>query len=381
MTRRPSTRASSAPGRTIAASARPPTSSSIASTSIVLPAPVSPVTAVSPVPSTSSMRSMTPRFSMCSSVSISGRPGRTWPSGSGGTDAPPKRTKLAVAADGAQRTTSPSSSAAHRAAVHRAMTRRRSPMHLDLDHLGGVEHERAVEQHVRRRPGVSSRARWRRRHDRAACRQRVRGRARRRRDDQPVGGVVRERFAVDARQQTNGVSGLGLLDDCLVEGPPHQRSPSQSAATSSIIRSSRCQPPASAPATNWSRPRRAPIGLDLGEIAERPEVHAQQRHGCAFEQPDRAEHGAVATEAHDQVGLARRPSLAGRARSSRRRRLVGRHPERECRGLDTTAAPRRAQRPGVGAFVMGDERDAPASPAPCRCRSRGRGTRRCRRRR
>ena len=70
---RPSTRASAHPDRTIEASARPPTSRLIASMSIVFPAPVSPVSAVRPPPSTRSSRSITPRDSMWSSWSISGR--------------------------------------------------------------------------------------------------------------------------------------------------------------------------------------------------------------------------------------------------------------------------------------------------------------------
>ena len=68
-TNRPSTRASVAPGRTIVASARPPMSQSMAVTSIVLPAPVSPVSTVRPGPSRRSTSAMTPRFSMRSSLS------------------------------------------------------------------------------------------------------------------------------------------------------------------------------------------------------------------------------------------------------------------------------------------------------------------------
>src|SRR4249920_545609 len=70
-TNRPSTRASEAPVRTTAGSARPPTSRLIASTSIVLPAPVSPVNAVKPGCSTRSSASITPIDSMCNSWSIS----------------------------------------------------------------------------------------------------------------------------------------------------------------------------------------------------------------------------------------------------------------------------------------------------------------------
>ena len=93
-TNRPSTTASVAPWRTIDGSARPPISSSIASTTSVLPAPVSPVTAVMPGPSTSESSAMTPRSVTASSVStassrtvhrtdvigvVIGRSAGTWP--------------------------------------------------------------------------------------------------------------------------------------------------------------------------------------------------------------------------------------------------------------------------------------------------------------
>src|SRR5262245_58063191 len=68
-TNRPSIEHSSAPCRTMPLSARPPTSSSIASTRSVLPAPVSPVSAVIPGPRTSTSSSITPRLRTASSVS------------------------------------------------------------------------------------------------------------------------------------------------------------------------------------------------------------------------------------------------------------------------------------------------------------------------
>ena len=64
-------------GKTTLASARAPTTRLIASTTIVLPAPVSPVRTVKPSPNARLTRSMTPRFSIASSTSISGRPTRT----------------------------------------------------------------------------------------------------------------------------------------------------------------------------------------------------------------------------------------------------------------------------------------------------------------
>ncbi len=67
--KRPSTRASVAPSRTICGSARPPHRRSSASTIKVLPAPVSPVMTVRPEPRTTRSSAMMPRFSTRSSES------------------------------------------------------------------------------------------------------------------------------------------------------------------------------------------------------------------------------------------------------------------------------------------------------------------------
>ena len=69
----PSTRALPAPVRTMPLSARPPSSSPSAVTTIVLPAPVSPVITVSPGPSLSVEDSMTPSCPIRISSSISAR--------------------------------------------------------------------------------------------------------------------------------------------------------------------------------------------------------------------------------------------------------------------------------------------------------------------
>ena len=65
----PSTYASDAPGRTMPARGLPPSSRSSACASTVLPAPVSPVSTLSPGPSRSSARSISRRFSTRSSSS------------------------------------------------------------------------------------------------------------------------------------------------------------------------------------------------------------------------------------------------------------------------------------------------------------------------
>ena len=65
--------------------------------------------------------------------------------------------------------------------------------------------------------GVSSRARWRGRDDRATGREGVGGRAGGRGHDQPVGGVGREERAVELHPQPHGVAHRGLLEHRLVE--------------------------------------------------------------------------------------------------------------------------------------------------------------------
>ncbi len=98
MSRTPSTRARAAPWRTTDASAREPSSRPSAVTTMVLPAPVSPVTTLSPGPNSSNASSITPSDEIRSSSSIAmnrprpsprggalrhraSRPwaGRTWP--------------------------------------------------------------------------------------------------------------------------------------------------------------------------------------------------------------------------------------------------------------------------------------------------------------
>ena len=83
------------PGPDHGGSARPPSSRLRASTSRVLPAPVSPVSAVMPGPRATVTSSMTPRLRTRSSTSVAhllvptGRPGGTWPGGWRGSPAVP----------------------------------------------------------------------------------------------------------------------------------------------------------------------------------------------------------------------------------------------------------------------------------------------------
>jgi len=87
--KRPSTRARRAPARTTSARARRPRSSSSASTMRLLPAPVSPVIALRPGPSTSSACSKRARSWRLSSTSMAGPGGTLRRSGSGGSRGSP----------------------------------------------------------------------------------------------------------------------------------------------------------------------------------------------------------------------------------------------------------------------------------------------------
>ena len=149
-----------------------------------------------------------------------------------------------------------------------------------------------------------------------------------------------------------GVSGHGLLDDGLVEGSPH---------VDAVDRHVEHHPFVEMPTTGRGAGHDLRQGLvevirfDLREIAERPQVQAQQGHGCSFEQPDRAEHRAVATEAQDQVGLAKWPVARGVGQLECER-ILARHPELDA--MVTTPQLRLERVPaGGGSFVMGDEGD------------------------
>ena len=151
-------------------------------------------------------------------------------------------------------------------------------MHLEADRLARLEHERTVEEHVRRTPASATSARSVGRDDRAARRERVRRRARRRRHDEPVGRVGGEGAAVD-RDRRGARCG------------PAASSPTTASLSASSSRSRarptgrRPRPRASCAPRCRSRrrgtaraPRGARAGSDLGEVAEVAEVHAEDRH-------------------------------------------------------------------------------------------------------
>src|SRR5215207_2709686 len=299
---RPSTRASVAPSRTSPASARPPTRSSTASTRSVLPAPVSPVMAVSPGPSTRLRSATIPRSTTCSSTSIPPLPVGEAEFGLqdlvevAGTERDDARgAGAAPARDGVA-----GGELAQLAAVgredHAAVV-----AHGEAQHLFGGEHQRAVEEHVRRDRSEEQTA-VSRRHDGAACRERVRGGAGGRGDDHAVGRVGGEEGAVDVDLEPHQASGVHLLEHGFVEREPTtlrrayrlDRDLEHHALGDLVV------------ARDETVERVLEVGgLDLGEVAHLPHVHAEHGDARLVGGVDRAQHGAVAAERDHDVEVGR----------------------------------------------------------------------------
>jgi hypothetical protein len=127
----------------------------------------------------------------------------------------------------------------------------------------------------------------------ARRRERVRGRAGRRADDQAVGAQVGDEVAVDLDPQLDHPGGRAAADDHVVEREAlEDASPSRSTWPSSIARcSSSCSPSRIAP-----RRRLVADEGDVGDEAEPALVDADERRAVAGELAGDAEHRAVAAE-------------------------------------------------------------------------------------
>ena len=167
---------------------------------------------------------MMPRFSTRSSTSIGHRSGRsnlafsTWWKSRARRLARRSGSRAAMQVTRSPAPSSPSSrpsSGEHHAAV---------VAHVEAELLAVGEHERPVEQHVRRHRREHEAAQ-RGRRDRAAHRERVRGGAGGRRDDHAVGRVRGERAAVDRHVEPDEVPAALLLQRGLVEREPGARRP------------------------------------------------------------------------------------------------------------------------------------------------------------
>src|SRR6266540_2979867 len=183
------------------------------------------------------------------------------------------------------------------AAVDALDHRRALGQHLEPDHLVGVQHQRAVEDHVRRDRGQQQRVHPRR-DDRAARREAVGGGARRGRDDQPVGRVAREQPLADVDGERGQPFPCGLLEHHVVDGQirgdhlaaDHDPGAQGGAALHPVM-----------PGPDRLQRVGEAVRLDLGEEAEPAEVHAEHGHLRLQHEPERAQQRAVAAEHHHQV--------------------------------------------------------------------------------
>ena len=219
----PETSARSAPWRTTSAPARPPASSCSASTRIDLPAPVSPVSTVSPGRSSSSTASMMAKSRICRCVSMrfSARscrgPSAAWSAAAEVIVAGrvQQRDALARRVRTSRRSAGVKSPSTTPSQVTCAWVSARS-MQAHLDDRGGGDHDRPVREGVRadRRDHQHRQVRL---DDRAAAGERVGGRAGGGGDDDAVAAVGVDEAPVDAGLEVEHAPGLVLLQHHVVE--------------------------------------------------------------------------------------------------------------------------------------------------------------------
>ena len=212
-----------APARTMVGSARPPSTSCSASTTSVLPAPVSPVSTVIPGRTSSDRSSMTPRSRTRSSVSIVAAA-----SAYCSRSASRRNRSSAPKPWGSLRTTRTGRAATRQVTVEPGSRRpiswpsmtsaaARSGAISHRDPLGVGQDQAAVEREVRRHRR-DHHGPQRRREDRPAGREVVRRRPGRRGDEHAVGRVGEDVLAVDGGGEADGVAEVDLLEHDLVEG-------------------------------------------------------------------------------------------------------------------------------------------------------------------
>ena len=205
-----------------------------------------------------------------------------------------------------------------------------------------------------------------RRHDRAARRERVRGGAGRRGDDQAVGRVRGERRAVDRDLRRTSVPAVRFSSTASLSA--HQR-PARRPADSTRDREH--HPLRDRVVAREQAVERGVelVGLDLGEVAELADVDAEDGDAGLVDELDRAQHRAVAAEADHQV-----EPVGERARVDREVREPdavslgsGTRTSTPCSASQSRGVPARA-RPRLGPLVVRDEPDAaarsPARPGP-----------------
>ena len=313
-------------GPTSDASVRPPSSRPTASATIVLPAPVSPVSTFRPGCSASRAARMSTRFATTSSSSISGR---TCRGSAAGTDLGQQR----------ERRRSGASETRDRLARARARARSATPSRItrtaklaravrDLDaRPRGSTSGRAVERvrrHERHAQGLDAPV-----HHRAAGREAVAGRARGRGDDDAVAAELAQIDAVDLPAEAGHAAVRSLETRTSLTAVAERCRALDSTVGSSTTRS-------------WPASARVDGGLELVRSAvvrkpTRPKLTPKTGTPRAGHLLQRAQHRAVAAEHQHQVGA----GCASRRRGSTSTPRLGRQAPRRARAA-SPAAPRAA---------------------------------------
>ncbi len=224
--------------------------------------------------------------------------------------------------------------------------------------LRGVEHQRAVEQHVRRDRGEQE-APDTRRHDRSAGGERIRGGAGGRGDDHAVGGVGGEERAVDLHLETSQPPGVQLLQHRLVQREP-------TAGRRTIRRDvDREHHPLVDLVVAGDEPfeRGVEIGrLDLGEVTQLPHVDAEHRDAGLVDEIDRAQHRAVTAEReHEVEAFGEVVGVVTEVRETARGGVGFRHPHRHLVRREPLGGVR-GERGRGGPVTVRDEPDRPQRP-------------------
>ena len=180
-------------------------------------------------------------------------------------------------------------------------------------------------------------------------------------DDHAVGRVRRERAAVDRHVEADHVPGALLLEHGLVERVPRARpAPPASTSTASTMRSDT----SNSPATSRGSERVELVRLDLAQVAELPDVHADDRHRRRIHELHRVEHRAVAAERqHEVETVGERVAGAPRTRRGRRCRVVVRDAHLDLVRAEPVRSALR-ERVRLGTLAVRDEPDRARSRGP-----------------
>ena len=149
--------------------------------------------------------------------------------------------------------------------------------------------------------------------DRSACRQRVCGRTRRCRDDQPVGFVDAHRVAVDAGIEIDDPRLCALGDDRVVE---HLAFGEHGTVALERHRERHPQVDVEVAGDDALHAREQLLGGHRREKAEAAQVDAKDRHGPLTHEPRDAQQRTVAAEDDDEVGTRDHIGLGGRGPST-----------------------------------------------------------------